>query len=424
MLSVCQQVSKQHAFTREAIASLIPGLIDKLSDPKLKKASEDLLLTLSEQTYCGFVLHHVCEAAKTQKSPKNLIEIVGCIQNCLLEFGTTQGVNFRELVDFVKVQLGNSNAALRAASVSLAGTIGSLVSQDIMPLFGDISPQLRSTLQAELSKTHEPIVPKRRQKYFAPEGHLDQKPAGATAAIQPHQVQESISIPPEPVEDLIPRVDITASITPAILAQLADPNWKVRKEGLDQVAAIVDAANHRVKLTSGELYNELRARLGDSNKILVMQALSLCASLAEAGGQAADKYIRSVISAIISCLADGKVQVRQEALKCLDQIIQVSPMGAVLSQAPSCILTDSPNLRKELLTWLASKLPFFKSFSTEEALSLVQPSMTCLQDRAAEVRKAAQGIFGPLAGACGVQELRRKCIEIQPNIWPTIQPFH
>ena len=199
---------------------------------------------------------------------------------------------------------------------------------------------------------HEPIVPKRRQRYFASEESSEQKAfsSSSSSAVQSsHKCTTTTpSIMHEPVEDLIPRVDITASITPAILAQLADPNWKVRKEGLDQVAAIVDAANHRVKLTSGELYNELRARLGDSNKILVMQALSLCASLAEASGQAADKYIRSVISAIISCLADGKVQVRQEALKCLDQIIQVSPMDAVISQAPSCLLTDSPNIRKEL----------------------------------------------------------------------------
>ena len=279
-------------------------------------------MALSEQTYCGFVLYHLCEASKSQKSPKNLTEIVGCIQSCLLEFGTTLGVNLKELIEFAKVQLGNSNAALRTASVTLVGTIGSLAGQDILPLFVDVQAQLRSTLQAELAKVHEPIVPKRRQRCLTLEECSDQK-TSRVAATQTQPSQNSIPIPYDSVEDLIPRVDITASITPAILAQLADPNWKVRKEGLDQVAAIVDAANHRVKLTSGELYNELRARLGDSNKILVMQALSLCASLAEASGQAADKYIRSVISAIISCLADGKVQVRQEALKCLDQIIQV-----------------------------------------------------------------------------------------------------
>ena len=92
-------------------------------------------------------------------------------------------------------------------------------------------------------------------------------------------------------------------------------------------------------------------------------------------------------------------------------------MSSVLSQAPPSILTDSPNLRKELLTWLASRLPFYKSFSTEEALSLVQPSLNCLQDRTAEVRKAAQGILGALAGVCGMHEFKRRCIEVQPRLF-------
>ena len=422
MISTCQLVSKQHPFSREAVACLIPELIEKLSDGKLKKPCEDLFLALSEQTYCGFVLHHMCEVAKSQKSPKNLMEIVSCIQDCLLEFGGVQGVNVKELVEFVKVQLANSNASLRAASVSLVGVMGGMMGEDMLHLFNDVSSQLRSTLQMELSKVHAPIVSKRRQKYFAGEESSEQGTASIATISQP-QMQHSAPIQHEPLEDLIPRVDITASITPAILAQLADPNWKVRKEGLDQVAAIVDAANHRVKLSSGELYNELRARLGDSNKILVMQALSLCASLAEASGQAADKYIRSVISAILSCLADGKAQVRQEAVRCLDQIIQVSPMSAVISQAPTSLSIDSPNLRKELLTWLASKLPYYKSFSTEEVVSLIQPSLHCLQDRAAEVRKAAQGILGPLAEACGMHEFKKRCIELQSNVWSTIQPF-
>ena len=49
---------------------------------------------------------------------------------------------------------------------------------------------------------------------------------------------------------------------------MADKNWKIRKEGLDEVAAIVSEAKF-IKPSLGDLPVALKARLGDSNKILV-----------------------------------------------------------------------------------------------------------------------------------------------------------
>lgn len=52
------------------------------------------------------------------------------------------------------------------------------------------------------------------------------------------------------------------------MSKIEDKNWKVRKEGLDEVAALVSEAKF---LTAGigELPVALKARLADSNKILV-----------------------------------------------------------------------------------------------------------------------------------------------------------
>ena len=53
-------------------------------------------------------------------------------------------INVKELIEFVKMQLGNSNAALRTASVSLVGTIGNLSIKILCASIGDVQPQLRS----------------------------------------------------------------------------------------------------------------------------------------------------------------------------------------------------------------------------------------------------------------------------------------
>ena len=53
-----------------------------------------------------------------------------------------------------------------------------------------------------------------------------------------------------------------------LLTELADKNWKVRKEGLDKVVTILNEAKF-ITSNIGQLPESLKARLGDSNKILV-----------------------------------------------------------------------------------------------------------------------------------------------------------
>lgn len=52
------------------------------------------------------------------------------------------------------------------------------------------------------------------------------------------------------------------------MSKIEDKNWKIRKEGLDEVAAIISEAKF-IKANIGELPLALKGRLSDSNKILV-----------------------------------------------------------------------------------------------------------------------------------------------------------
>ncbi|RUO96554.1 hypothetical protein BC936DRAFT_141845, partial [Jimgerdemannia flammicorona] len=51
----------------------------------------------------------------------------------------------------------------------------------------------------------------------------------------------------DPIEDLFPRVDISPQLDSKLLEECNDSNWKVRKEGLDKIVAIIEAANKRIK---------------------------------------------------------------------------------------------------------------------------------------------------------------------------------
>lgn len=57
-------------------------------------------------------------------------------------------------------------------------------------------------------------------------------------------------------------------ITAELVSKIGDKNWKIRKEGLDEVTNIINDAKF-IEPNIGELPAALKSRLNDSNKILV-----------------------------------------------------------------------------------------------------------------------------------------------------------
>lgn len=62
-------------------------------------------------------------------------------------------------------------------------------------------------------------------------------------------------------------------MTEALMNELADKNWKLRKEGLEKVQAIFNEAKF-ITANVGPLPEALRLRLNDSNKILVSRLVT------------------------------------------------------------------------------------------------------------------------------------------------------
>lgn len=61
-------------------------------------------------------------------------------------------------------------------------------------------------------------------------------------------------------DDLLPRTDISGSITPALLAMISSSNWKERNAGVDQVAQLLAEASQRIEPNVGELFPALKVR--------------------------------------------------------------------------------------------------------------------------------------------------------------------
>lgn len=62
-----------------------------------------------------------------------------------------------------------------------------------------------------------------------------------------------------------------------MVSKICNKNWKMRKEGLEEVTAVISEAKF-IKPNVGELPVALKARLTDSNKILVCVTSFICFS--------------------------------------------------------------------------------------------------------------------------------------------------
>lgn len=69
----------------------------------------------------------------------------------------------------------------------------------------------------------------------------------------------------------LPILMFSDKITSDMVSKIGDKNWKMRKEGLEEVTAVVSEAKF-IKSNLGDLPAALKARLTDSNKILVRES--------------------------------------------------------------------------------------------------------------------------------------------------------
>ncbi|KAJ3300457.1 Microtubule-associated protein, microtubule dynamics during spindle orientation [Borealophlyctis nickersoniae] len=389
MFNIFQFLAKDiPSFNRAAAAIAIPGLVDKLGDMKVKRSAGDCMTTIAESLSLNFVLNQAYEPIKKQKAPKVIADCLMWIQQNLLEFGTA-GVGVRDLIDFVKVALANTNPAVRNNAVTVLGAIRMFTGPEIRSFVQDLNPQLLAIIDAEFEK------------------------AAAKGAPQPSRVsQVEVADAGHPTEDLFPRVDIGAQISSKIIQDLGDANWKIRKEGLEEVMKLIDAANKRIKGNLGnELMPALKARLSDTNKNLAIVAVELCGTLATAMGKPFDKHVRVVIGPMTSLLGDQKAHVRGAAIASLDNVFAAVGLDTLIPSFATSLMPDQPQLRKDLLKWLVDKLELSKD-SLPDLSSMVHPILLCLQDRNADVRKSAQAVLQFVAQQEGSDIIRERSSDL------------
>ena len=399
---VLRMLADLSSFDRACAALAIPPLCDKIGDIKLKGPAGETLVCFAEHTSLGFVLEKAMPLLGALRAPKAAADGLLWVNQAVLEFGTAS-VDIRKLAEYIVTSLKSANAGVRANATKLMGTLARYVGKPLGSLLGDLNPQLRATLDAEIDKNASipPPEPVRTSKSVAATC-APAEPERAADIGEPEQPESTPAGPSEEeLEQLFPRQNADDLISPSAIERLGDTNWKERKAALEEMlAAVVRYERLRGELV--ELTPPLSARYGDNNIMVRTLALELISSLAQRMNALFEPHARTFAAPVAQVLADAKAPLRASAAKALTTIAQnvgLAPMvpgfGAVLEGKGA-----NPTLRQDLFTWLLEWL----EAHPDERVDLspcVLPALVSLDDRLSGIRKASQGLLPFMVSRCG-----------------------
>ncbi|KAL6468523.1 hypothetical protein MHYP_G00220470 [Metynnis hypsauchen] len=401
-LQVVSAVAQRGSFSRTSALAVLEAVMEKIGDVKCGVRAKEALTSIAEACSLPWTAEQVVSLAFGQKNPKNQAEALSWLSNAIKEFGFA-GINVKAFINNVKTALSATNPAVRTAAISLLAVMYLYMGAPLRMFFEDEKAALLSQIDAEFEKMKGQTPP-------APTRGCSKTSGGEEADEQEEEAEAG-----DDVVDLLPRTDISDKITSEMVSKIGDKNWKMRKEGLDEVAAVLSEAKF-IKPSIGELPGVLKARLTDSNKILVQQTLSILQQMATAMGPAIKQHVKSLGFPIVTVLADSKNTVRAVGLATLNAWVEQTGMkewldGEELSEE---LKKENPFLRQELLGWLAVKLPTLRSVPSDLLLCL--PHLySCLEDRNADVRKKAQDALPMFMMHLGYDKMNKAAAKLKPS---------
>jgi cytoskeleton-associated protein 5 len=383
-------------FGKRSTACVLPGLVDKLADIKIKPQCIETLMTLSEVLSLNYVSTQVCKYASEHKSPKVHSEALGWLGEGIKAFGFK--IELKPHIDYVKTMLAATNPAVRTAAITLLGVFHMYIGPQLRMFLEDEKGPLLAQIDSEFARVADMTPPNPTRGVSGEEEETTEGPTTGTVS----------------VADLMPRVDISSKIKPELVKELSDKNWKVRGEALAKVSEILSAAKF-ITPALGDLPPALKGRLSDSNKNLVVTTVGIISNIATAMGPPVAKYIKVWGPGLLNVLSDGKPQVRSAALATMTALYDEVTLAPFIETEiiSNALATENPNLRTELLHWMEEKLPSAGKLPSEFSL-VIAPVIACLEDRNAEVRKRGQAILPIVMAHVGFTAMAKATSKLKP----------
>ena len=385
----------------------MPGLIAKMSDSKVRPHAMACLSAFCEAWTVNDVCQLACTAAEAHKTPKVKEETFLWLTETVQQFGLRVAV--KPLVAFVKHGLAQTNPAIRNAAAEFAAVLYQGAGSSIKGKFA--SEKMADTLNELFAKVDGQKLPAPARFERAAAGSAS---AGANADDGADDAEDSDddddnhaaaghAEDEEEEEDAGPRSELT--VPDSTLEKIPDKNWKIRAEGLEEVSSIVARAG-AIKPSLGDLLPALVARLGDTNRNLVITTLNILTSIANAMGAPMKRHFPHIVEGVLHALSESKDAVRTAAIAVLDAVHKRVGLAlfAENEKMAKCIVSNKPHQQSDLLVWYKAKLGDAPAGIALKAI--IKPTIVCLTDRNQGVRQLAHALLEDIVPYVGPTKMR------------------
>jgi cytoskeleton-associated protein 5 len=149
-LDCLKMIIEKFGITATTADYIMNDVTEKLGDIKSCVPAGQALSAIAEAITLEYAVSKVLTFAFEQKSPKVQQEALTWVNNAIKDFGFQ--VNPKLLIDDAKKSVQSSNAAVRAAGISLLGTMFLYMGNTLQMFFENEKPALKQQIQAEFDK--------------------------------------------------------------------------------------------------------------------------------------------------------------------------------------------------------------------------------------------------------------------------------
>jgi hypothetical protein len=397
--SVLLKKCKDGRSCRSVVLRLCDIVADKFGDKKIQPSVEDMFSSARSAVGSPLVIKKLNRCIESSKSPAVQQSYLQWLKDLIAQNGVGD-FPVLSTVPMLLKSLDNKNATIRTASIETLGALYSNLGPPLLSFLNqkDLSPQLRSTLEAEFQRVG-----------FVP---TENKSNGMGS-------------------DALPRKDIMETVDKNILTDLntteGKDSWQVRKAALEKVLAACEGSGHYLDYSKSvpEMLKVLKARLYDTQSNLKPLAASVLGHLIISfEPDKAIRVLKQMGSAILEGLVDNKKQMREATVAALNLIISLKADNAdkALFSTITGLSQDALNNtigRQEIIPWFLANKELFNGDCNE----LVPHFIGCLQDKVALVRSGTETCLAHLLshGNITKSSVDRVVIDLAPAAKRAIQ---
>ncbi|XP_010571421.1 PREDICTED: cytoskeleton-associated protein 5-like [Haliaeetus leucocephalus] len=357
-------------FSRTSAQIVLESVVEMVGDVLCSNNAQGALTAIAEACSLPWTAKTAMLLAFSQNNSRIHSKFLDWLSNAILEFGFA-GMEAKELVNTLKIALAAVHSGVQRSAITLLGVIYLYMGDSLKALIESEELPLLPQIHAELEKLHGqvPPIPSRANPKPCPGDRAQEDPGD-------HRRTEAI--------------DIGDRITPELVSKLQEKNWTIQREGLEEVAGIIQDARF-IQPNIGELPRALRACLYNSNPTLVQMALRVLQQLSAAMGSNVKQHMKDLGFPLIALFRESKSSMRAAALAAVNAwAAQINVLEWLDGQDISEDLGEEMPLQKqELVQWLAEQLPTLKS-APSDLLRCVPHLYSSLQDSNRDVQTASQ----------------------------------